>query len=49
MGEIGKGIKQCTCDEHWGMYGIGESLYCTPETSITYVNYTVIKNLIIDK
>ena len=34
------GIKECTCDEHWGvMYGIAESLQCTPETSVTlYVN-----------
>ena len=30
------GIKECTCcDEHWVMYGIGESLYYTPETNIT--------------
>ena len=37
-------IKDCTGDEHWVMYGIVESMYCTPETNITlYVNYTQIK------
>ena len=42
-------IKECTCDGHWVIYGIVESLYCTPETNITlYVNYagTKIENLI---
>ena len=29
------GIKQCTCDEHWVMYGIFEPLYYTSETNIT--------------
>ena len=39
-------------DEHWEMYRIVESLYCTPETNITlYVNCTgiKIKNLIKNK
>ena len=42
MGEIGDGIKECTCqDEHQVMYGSVGSLYCTPETNETlYVNYT---------
>ena len=45
MGEVGdEGIKECTCDKHWVMYGSVESLYYTPETNITlYVNYTGIK------
>ena len=31
-------------DEHWIMYTIVESLYCTPETNIAlYVNYAGIK------
>ena len=30
------GIKECTCcDEHRVLYGRVESLYCTPQTSIT--------------
>ena len=34
------GIKECTCDEHWVMFGIVESLYRVPETNITlYLNY----------
>ena len=33
------GIKEFTCDEHWVLYGSGESVYCTPEINITlYVN-----------
>ena len=33
------GIKESTCDEHWGLYGSVESLYCTLETNISvYVN-----------
>ena len=36
MVEIGDGDQECTChDEHWVMYGIVESLYCTQETNIT--------------
>ena len=43
MGEI-DGFEEYTCDEHWVMYGIVESLYCTAQTNITvYVNYTGIK------
>ena len=38
------GIKECMHDEHWVIYEIVESLYCTPETNIIlYVNYTGIK------
>ena len=38
------GIKKYTCcDEHEVMYGSVESLYCTPETNIMYVNYTGTK------
>ena len=39
------GVKEYTYrDEHWVMYGIVESLHCTPETNVTlYVNYTGIK------
>ena len=42
MGEIGEGDLECAYyDEHQVMYRIVESLYCTPETNITYyVNYT---------
>ena len=45
MGEIDKGNEEYTyCDEHWVMYKIAESLYCTPETNITlYVNCSSIK------
>ena len=33
-------------DEHWVMYRLVESLYCTPETTIAlYVNNTGIKIL----
>ena len=28
-------IKECTCDEHWVMYEIVESVCCIPETNIT--------------
>ena len=37
--------RECThCDEYWVMYGILESLYCTPEINIAlYVNYAGIK------
>ena len=37
-------IKESTCcDEHWVMFAIAESVYCTLETNITLcVNYTVI-------
>lgn len=39
------GIKEGTCDGHWVMYGIVESLYSTTETNTTlYVNCTGIKN-----
>ena len=39
MGEIVMGIKECTCDEHRMLYGIVESLYRTPGTTIIlYVN-----------
>ena len=38
MGEIVMGIKEDTCDEHQVMYGIAESLYCTPKTDTMYVN-----------
>ena len=32
-------IKEDTCDEHWVLYGIIGSLYCTPETNTTlYIN-----------
>ena len=44
------GIKEYSYHgEHWAMYKIVKSLYCTPENNITlYVNYTgiKIKNLI---
>ena len=45
MGEINDGIKEYTYhDEHWVIYRIVESLYCTPETNMTlYVKYTGIK------
>lgn len=49
---VGEGVETelCTCqDEHWEMYGITESLHCTPKTSVTlYVDDTGIriKNLI---
>ena len=38
-------IKEYNChDDHWVMYGIVESLYCTPETNITlFINYTGVK------
>ena len=37
-----------TYDEHWVMYRIVESLYCTPETNFTlYVNYIGIKIFLI--
>ena len=50
-GEVGRaqvkqvmGIKEDTCDEHWVLDIIVESLYCTSKTNITlYVNYTGIK------
>ena len=33
------GIKEGTCDEHWGLYVSDESLNSTPETNIAlYVN-----------
>ena len=33
------GMKQCTSDEQWVIYGSVESLCCTPETNTTlYVN-----------
>ena len=36
-------IKEYTYDEHWVMYRIVESLYCTPETNITLdINYISI-------
>ena len=36
MGWIGDGIKEDTChDDHWVIYRITESLYCTPETDRT--------------
>ena len=40
-----KVIKEGICpNEHWMMYGIVESLYCTPEANIVlYVNYIGIK------
>lgn len=40
------GIKEATChDDHWVIYGMVESLYCTHGTNITlYVN--CIKNKI---
>ena len=28
-------LEECTCDEHWVMHGIVESLYCIPETNQT--------------
>lgn len=31
-----------TYDEYWGMCRIVESLCCTLETNITYVNYTSV-------
>lgn len=44
---VGEGVEteQCTCqDEHWEMYGITESLHCTPETNVAlYVDYTGIR------
>lgn len=37
------GIKECTCDEYWVIYGTAELLYCTSETSTTlYADYTGI-------
>ena len=30
------------CDEYWVMYRGVESLYCTCETNITYINYTAM-------
>ena len=55
-GEVAGGWKQITGlaytyhDEHWVMYRIVESLYCTPETNITLnVNYTGIENIIVIK
>ena len=45
MVEIDKGEQQDTyCDEHWIMYRIVESLYCTSETKVTLrINYTSLK------
>ena len=45
MGEIDKGDWEYTYhDEHWVMYTIVESLYCTPVPNMgLYVNYTWIK------
>ena len=44
MSETGDEIKEHTCDEHQGVYGSVESLYCTPKTNITlYVNYLELK------
>ena len=38
------GTKECTCGEHRVLYGIVESLYCTPGTNITlYVNSLELK------
>ena len=40
--------KRRICDKHQMMYGIVESLYCTPKTNITwYFNYTGNYNKII--
>ena len=45
MGEIGDGIKEDTCDEHWVWYVSVESLDCTSETNITlHVNWNLNKN-----
>ena len=44
------GIKEHTYDEHWAMYRIAESLYCTPEANITlYAIYTGMKKILIKK
>ena len=41
MGEIKEYLHH---DEHWVMYRIVKSLYCTPETNVTlHINYTGIK------
>ena len=38
------GIKEGTChDEHWVLYGRGDSLYCTPETNITLLTIQEVK------
>lgn len=43
MGEISEGDQECTCDEHWVLYGTAEALHCTPETNVTLdVNQTGI-------
>lgn len=39
------GINECTCDEHWMIYGSIASLYCASETNITLYNRNLNKNL----
>ena len=44
MGEKMMQIKEGTCcDEHQVMYGIVESLYCTPETNVTLLTLLELK------
>ena len=40
-------MKECTCDEHWVVYGSVVSLHCASDINITlYVNYLILnKNL----
>lgn len=46
MGGVVMGIKESTCDEHQVMYGIVESLFCTPETNIPlFFNFIKFINL----
>ena len=44
MGEIDEGGQEYLSCEHWEMYRIVESLYCTPDINIIlWVNYTGVK------